>query len=132
MNLVRVPALLEVPLAGRCEGKGRDYLGFATRHGSHQRRTHNAHGWFPVAVAAAGLRKLTRHSLRHTAASSGAKVKAVQRMLGHASASMTLDVYAELFNDDLDAIAGRLDEGLANTVVGKMWAELATNEEKTR
>lgn len=35
--------------------------------------------------------------------SSGAHVKAVQRMLGHASAAMTLDVYAELFDDDLGA-----------------------------
>ena len=30
-------------------------------------------------------------------------------MLGHASAAMTLDVYAGLFNDDLDAVADRLD-----------------------
>lgn len=31
-------------------------------------------------------------------------------MLGHASAAMTLDVYAGLFGDDLDAVADRLDE----------------------
>jgi hypothetical protein len=37
-------------------------------------------------------------------------VKAVQRMLGHAKASMTLDVYADLFEDDLDAVGDRLDE----------------------
>jgi integrase len=52
--------------------------------------------------------------LRHTAASlavsAGANVKAVQQMLGHASAAMTLDVYAGLFGDDLDAVADRLDE----------------------
>jgi hypothetical protein len=30
-------------------------------------------------------------------------------MLGHASAAMTLDVYADLFNSDLDAVADRLD-----------------------
>ena len=30
-------------------------------------------------------------------------------MLGHASAAMTLDVYAGLFGDDLDAVADRLD-----------------------
>ena len=30
-------------------------------------------------------------------------------MLGHASAATTLDVYAGLFNDDLDAVADRLD-----------------------
>jgi hypothetical protein len=47
--------------------------------------------------------------LRHTAASfaiaSGANVKAVQRMLGHASAAITLDVYADLFDDDLDTVS---------------------------
>lgn len=32
-------------------------------------------------------------------------MKAVQRMLGHASAAMTLDVYADLFDDDLDTVA---------------------------
>ena len=45
------------------------------------------------------------HDLRHTAASvairSGANVKALQRMLGHESATMTLDVYAGLWDDDL-------------------------------
>jgi integrase len=37
--------------------------------------------------------------------SSGANVNAVQRMLVHASAAMTLDVYAALFDDDLEALA---------------------------
>jgi hypothetical protein len=41
--------------------------------------------------------------------SAGANVKAVQRMLGHASAELTLDTYADLFDDDLDAVADRLD-----------------------
>jgi hypothetical protein len=36
-----------------------------------------------------------------------------KRMLGHASAAMTLDVYAGLFNDDLDAVADRLDAAAA-------------------
>jgi integrase len=51
-------------------------------------------------------------SLRHTAASlavsAGANVKAVQKMLGHASAAMTLDIYADLFDDDLEAVATAL------------------------
>ena len=59
------------------------------------------------------LPRLTIHDLRHTASSlavrAGANVKAVQRMLGHASAAMTLDVYADLFEDDLDAVAAALD-----------------------
>jgi hypothetical protein len=37
-------------------------------------------------------------------------------MLGHASASMTLDVYAGLFGDDLDAVATRLDEAVARVM----------------
>ena len=43
----------------------------------------------------------------------GANVKAVQRMLGHASAAMTLDVYADLFEDDPDQVADRLDRAAA-------------------
>jgi integrase len=35
----------------------------------------------------------------------GANVKAVQKMLGHASAAMSLGIYAELFDDDLEAVA---------------------------
>ena len=30
-------------------------------------------------------------------------------MLGHASAAVTLDVYADLFDDDLDGVATALD-----------------------
>lgn len=56
---------------------------------------------------------LTLHDLRHTAASlaisSGANVKAVQRMLGHATATETLNRYADLFPDDLDAVARGID-----------------------
>lgn len=132
---VPFPASLSVALERLTGGRAGDDLVFATKSGTHERRSHNQHGWFPVAVKAAGLPTMTPHSLRHTAASlavsSGANVKAVQRMLGHASASMTLDVYADLFDDDLDAVAGRLDEGLSNTVVGKMWAREAEIEEKT-
>lgn len=59
---------------------------------------------------------ITPHDLRHTAASlaisAGANVKAVQRMLGHAKASMTLDTYADLFDTDLDAVAANLDAAI--------------------
>ena len=37
---------------------------------------------------------------------SGANVKAIQRQLGHTSAAMTLDAYADLFDDDLDSVGG--------------------------
>jgi len=65
--------------------------------------------------------RITAHDLRHTAASlaisAGANVKVVQRMLGHKSAAMTLDTYADLFDDDLTGLADKLDES-----VGKTWA----------
>ncbi|WP_414683917.1 tyrosine-type recombinase/integrase [Microbacterium sp.] len=70
---------------------------------------------------AAGAPTLTVHDLRHTAASlsvqSGANVKAVQRMRGHASAAMTLDVYADLFDDDLDAVSTALDRARATQII---------------
>ena len=73
---------------------------------------------FAPAAAFIGMPGLTPHDLRHTAASlavqAGANVKAVQRMLGHASAAMTLDVYAGLFNDDLDTVADHLDAAAAS------------------
>jgi site-specific recombinase XerD len=49
------------------------------------------------------------------AISAGANVKAVQRMLGHASAAVTLDIYADLFDDDLDAVADRLDQAVTES-----------------
>jgi len=80
---------------------------------------------------------LTRHDPRNTAASlpvsAGANVKAVQRMLGPASATMTLDVYAELFDDDLfdddlANVADALDSARLASNMGKGWA----NESKDK
>ncbi|EME20262.1 integrase [Rhodococcus qingshengii BKS 20-40] len=42
-----------------------------------------------------------------------------QRMLGHASAAMTLDTYADLFDDDLDAIGISLNQARSETGVLK-------------
>ena len=55
------------------------------------------------ATQAAGLAGTTIHDLRHTAASlliaAGADVKAVQVILGHATATMTMDLYGHLFSE---------------------------------
>lgn len=85
-------------------------------------------GWLSVGLRRAGIPgHLAIHDLRHTAASlmvrAGANVKAVQRQLGHKSAAMTLDVYADLFDDDLDELSERMGEMLARENVGKMWAK---------
>jgi hypothetical protein len=44
-------------------------------------------------------------------------------MLGHASAAMTLDTYAELFDDDLDTVADALDQARASSGVVKVLSE---------
>ena len=41
-------------------------------------------------------------------------------MLGHASASITLDVYADLFEDDLDAVAVALDNAAMKSTVAEV------------
>jgi integrase len=61
-------------------------------------------GW-SSATATAGLQGFRVHDLRHTAASvwlaAGADPKVVQRVLGHASASMTMDLYGHLVDGNL-------------------------------
>jgi len=123
---VPYPKFLAIPLAAACEGKNRDDIVFDDGRGGYQRTpTMTTNSWWDTALEQAGLRPMTIHDLRHTAASlavsAGANVKAVQRMLGHASAAMTLDTYSDLFDDDLDAVADRLNE-VGETNVGKMWA----------
>ncbi|MEU3195062.1 tyrosine-type recombinase/integrase [Streptomyces sp. NPDC006992] len=65
-----------------------------------------------VTKAELGHLKLTPHKLRHTAASlaiaSGADVNVVQTMLGHKSATLTLDVYGHLFPDRLDEVSKKM------------------------
>jgi hypothetical protein len=46
------------------------------------------------------------------AVSVSANVKVAQRMSGYASAAMTLDVYADLFDDDFAAVADKLSARL--------------------
>jgi integrase len=132
---VPFPALLGPALAQQCAGRSGEDIVFVAEDGGYMRRTRtdeSSRGWFSQAVRRAGIPRMTPHDLRHTAASlaiqSGANVKAVQRMLGHASAAMTLDVYADLFDDDLDLVATRLNEGLSRTSVGKMWANGASEK----
>src|SRR4051812_15166567 len=64
------------------------------------------------AVGRIGRPDLRVHDLRHTAASiwlaSGADPKVVQRVLGHASAAMTMDLYGHLIDQNLWAAVGRV------------------------
>lgn len=55
------------------------------------------------------------------AVSAWVNVLALQRMLGHTSAKVTPDTYADLFDDDLDAVAVTLDSRYSRESVAKMW-----------
>jgi len=133
---VPFPAFLADAISRECFGKAREALVFGDGV-NHVRPTYGGKGWWSRAVEAcqvedADFPRVTPHDLRHTAASlaisAGANVKAVQAMLGHASATMTLDTYADLFPDDLEAVAARLDEAQALANVGDLWAIRSVGE----
>jgi integrase len=111
---VQVPRLLRAELAAHIKGKKPADRVFTTRRGRPLRNSNFRHHVFDSAVTRAGLAPLTPHDLRDTATSlsisAGANVKTIQRMLGHASAAMTLDIYAGLFDDDLDSVGERLSD----------------------
>ena len=97
--------------------KHREEYVFNSPNGGMLRPPSSQAGWFDRAVKQSGLPRLSPHDLRHTTASlavqAGANVKALQRMLGHASAAMTLDRYADLFDEDLIGVADALDAAAA-------------------
>ncbi len=133
---VPYPAFLDDLLP--IEGKTGAQLVFGT--GDYLRSPDGRRGWFVSALkrcqeADPEFPTVTIHDLRHTAASlavsSGANVKAVQRMLGHASAAMTLDTYADLFDDDLDDVAARLDEAKRAADVARMLPPTKPGNEET-
>lgn len=79
--------------------------------------------WFDRYRTALDLPYLTPHGLRHTAASllltSGVPAKVIQEQLGHASITMTLDLYAHL------------DEGMRRSAASQMDTVLATQVRAT-
>lgn len=73
-------------------------------------------GW-KEACELIGRKGLRPHDLRHTAATAWLRItgdlKAVQTLLGHSTASVTLDLYAHVLNDSLARAADLMAEGLA-------------------
>jgi integrase len=127
---VPVPEFVLNELARQCAGKGADDLVFGDGAGYLPRPKSNG-GWFVAAVKRAKVQPITPHDLRHTCASlavsAGVNVLALQPMLGHTSAKMTLDTYADLFDDDLDAVPVTLNNRFhvnnrySRHSVAKMW-----------
>lgn len=85
------------------------------------RASNGSKSWWKSALREANVDNMVLHDLRHTAASiavsAGGNVKAIQRMLGHESAAMTLDIYADLFDDDIETLLIRID-ALTDQAVG--------------
>lgn len=120
---VPVPSFLVPLLKERVDGRNPDDLVFPAAGGGVLRYRVARRSWFNQAVVTAGCPEgFHPHELRHTAASlaisAGANVKAVQKMLGHGSAAMTLDTYSDLFPDDLDAVGVSLDRARSQAIVG--------------
>ena len=110
---VPIPRFLVDELAAHVAGEPPDALVFPAVKGRALRAQVFQRAVLTDAAEKLGIDGLHPHALRHTAASlaiaSGANVKVVQQMLGHKSATMTLDLYGHLFPDQLDEVADRLD-----------------------
>ncbi|WP_312854157.1 tyrosine-type recombinase/integrase [Tsukamurella spumae] len=127
---VPFPSALAASLAEQVKGKARGDLVFTNTQGNVLRVGTWRNRVFRPAVARCQssdsmFPTVTPHDLRHTAASlavsEGANVLALRRMLGHSKPSMTLDVYSDLFDSDLDEVAANLDaaiEALAKNSCG--------------
>ena len=126
---VPVPEFVLQDLSRLCTGKSNEDLIFPGPGGCYPARPHSGDGWFAAALRRAGLPTITVHDLRHSCASlavsAGVNVLALQRMLGHGSAKVTLDVYADLFDSDLDDVAAHLHAHHAQETVGTSWARIA-------
>lgn len=110
---VSVPRFVAERLGAHVAGRAPDDLVFTSPQGEPLRASNFRRDVFTPATSRVGLEGLVPHGLRHTAASlaiaAGADVKVVQQMLGHKSATMTLDLYGHLFDDRLDEVADALD-----------------------
>lgn len=123
---VPVPPFVLDELSPMCADKEPSDLVFPGPDGKYLPRPKSTRGWFSGAVKRAKVQQITPHDLRHSAASlavsAGVNVLALQRMLGHKSAKVTLDTYADLFDTDLDAVAVTLHNSYSLGSVGKVWA----------
>ncbi len=110
---VPIPRFLAEDLAAHLAGRDEGQLAFSGMKGGALRAQVFQRAVLTDTAAELGLFGLHPHALRHTAASlaiaAGANIKVVQQMLGHKSATMTLDLYGHLFPDQLDEVASRMD-----------------------
>jgi integrase len=108
------PRFLALEMAAAITGRHADDLAFTMPGGTVMRLSNWRRSVFLPARAQAGLSvRLRIHDLRHTAASlmiqAGYPPKMLQKILGHASITTTLDLYGHLYPGDMDRYADRLD-----------------------
>lgn len=135
---VSLPQFVADLLEGDVKGRLQDALVFPDSDGGHMRGTNVRRRWWSQAVAAAELypRKdvdgktvydFKLHELRHTAASlaiqAGANIKALQNMLGHESAGLTLDRYGHLYVSDVEAVGVAINALLTSGCVQNVSTE---------
>lgn len=131
-----------------------DALVFPDSAGGYMRGSNVRRRWWSQAVAKAQLFPRTTtdaagkptvvydfklHELRHTAASlaiqAGANIKALQNMLGHESAGLTLDRYGHLYGSDVEAVGvainALLTRGCGQNVATQTYAAATLLERNT-
>jgi integrase len=117
---VPIPQFLLEDLSQHVAGTAPDALVFVGERGAVMRSQTFQRAALTKAAAELGVPGFNPHALRHTAASlaiaSGADVKIVQQMLGHKSATLTLDLYGHLFPDRLDVVADAMDAARAKAL----------------
>jgi integrase len=102
--------------------KGEHDLIFPNLEGEPMSHANLTQRGFHPALRRAGLRRIRFHDLRHTFASlliaNGEDVVRVSRLLGHASTSITLNVYSHMLPKDHYGSADRLADMVTNASVG--------------
>ena len=104
------PALVRAGLLGNLEElpDGRYRSAWANRDGTETSRRHDTEREAVASIARHGTGGLRFHDLRHAYAtwlvSDGVPINVVQRVMGHASASTTLNLYVHASRDHDDAV----------------------------
>ena len=105
-------------------------LVFPNEAGNHINNKNMLRRHFRPALQAAGCPSIRFHDLRHTNASlrleNGENIKYIQTQLGHASPTITLNVYAHLMKDRNPEAAQRLE----NTVFGESGSKMVAEMKK--
>lgn len=111
---VPIPLVARTILERRIDGKLPDDVAVAAPRGGLLSRENWVRdtGWSKAKVEI-GRPDLTIHSLRHTyaslARSAGADLRLLQKTMGHANVVVTSQIYADLFDEELDRVAEALD-----------------------